>query len=99
MKRFYLFFLLMITACNKNPSADDIQAELKSAMLKYIYEYVHNDSVKVKYRIDQPVIYYEEKTFYNCQFTVRMIVKDKLDTTGIMRATISKDFKDVKRFQ
>lgn len=65
-------------------------------MNTYLYEQVNNDSSKVKYQIEE-VIYFAEKKEYICDFKVKMIVPGKTDTTGLMRAYISKDFKEVKR--
>ncbi len=62
----------------------------------YLYKQVNNDSSKVKYRMEE-VSYFAEKKRNICDLKVRMILPGKLDTTGIMRAYISKDFKEVKR--
>lgn len=65
-------------------------------MIAYLYKQVNDDSTKVKYRVED-VAYFPEKKECICDFKVRMVVPDKLDTIGVMRAYISKDFKDVKR--
>ena len=64
-------------------------------MQSFLYGAIDNDSTNVKYRVED-VIYYEDKDKYKCDFKVRM--KGKLfDTTGIMKAYVSKDFKKVNR--
>jgi hypothetical protein len=66
-------------------------------MQTYLYSAVNNDSSNVKYYVDS-VVYFDDniKNRYVCVFTVHM--KEKLfDTTGEMKAYISKDFKTVTR--
>lgn len=65
-------------------------------MSAYLYKQVNNDSSKVKYQVND-VSYFAEKKLYTCDFKVRMIVTGKIDTMGIMRAYISKDFKEITR--
>lgn len=95
-------FILLVSLCcfscvMRNPQPDDVEKNLKTTMQKYLYDAVNNDSSNVKYHVES-VIFYEDaqKDIYICDFTVNM--KTKLfDTTGNMRATISRDFKTVKR--
>ena len=78
-------------------SGFEIQNDLKTAMQTYLYNGVNNDSSNVKYHVEK-VDYFDDnyKNTYICEFTVHL--KTKLfDTTGIMKAYISKDFKKVKR--
>ncbi len=70
---------------------------LKKTMQAFLYKAVNNDSTHVKYRIDK-VIFYDDKTRYICNFTVHVSAKN-FDTTGIMKANISKDSLKVDRFQ
>lgn len=66
------------------------------SMQAYLYRVqVNNDSSVVKYHVND-VVYFEDTTKYICEFTVNMKER-KLDTTGIMKATVSKDFKTIKR--
>ncbi|HVX28505.1 MAG TPA: hypothetical protein VHB70_19305, partial [Parafilimonas sp.] len=58
-----------------------------------------NDSSNVTYHV-QDVTYFNDnlKKRYVCEFKVHLHVKAKsFDTTGIMKAYISKDFKTIKR--
>jgi hypothetical protein len=76
---------------------DSTEEDLINAMRTYLYNGVNNDSTNVKYYIEK-VIYYNDKNRgeYICEFTVHL--KERMfDTTGIMKAYISKDFKTVKR--
>jgi hypothetical protein len=87
----------MAFACKAKDPGPELQKNLKTAMQKYLYESINNDSSNVKYHVEQ-VVYFddEKKNAYICDFTVNM--KTKLhDTTGIMRATVSRDFKTVTR--
>ncbi len=59
-KIFASFFILILSACNINPSPEELQAKLKSTMTDYLYKGVNYDSSKVKYRV-QDVIYYIDK--------------------------------------
>jgi len=89
-----LLFAIIVSCKAKDPSLDT-ETELKTAMQQYLYNKANNDSSNVKYRV-QKVIYFEDKYIYICEFTVNM--KTKLfDTTGIMKANISKDMKKIDR--
>lgn len=94
----HLFFLLLIVcalACKAKNSTPNVEDDLKNAMQTYLYNAVNNDSSNVKYRVEK-VIYYNDKDKYICEFTVNLKAK-LFDTTGIMKANISKDFKTVNR--
>ena len=89
---------LLAVSCHTDSKPADISQELKNAMSHYLYKNIQFDSSKVKYRINS-VAYFEESTYYNCVFEVRMILPAK-DTVGIMKATIAKkDFEQIKRLQ
>jgi hypothetical protein len=96
MKLRTLIFLLC--ACSFACKAkDSIEDDLKNTMQAYLYSGVNNDSSNVKYHVEK-VIYFDDtiEKRYVCVFTVHM--KEKLfDTTGEMKAYISKDLKTVKR--
>ena len=87
-------FLPLLFSCK---AKDTTESDLKNAMQIYLYSQVNNDSSSVKYHVES-VVYYDDKSRnkYDCEFTVHL--KEKLfDTTGIMKAYISRDFKTVKR--
>lgn len=97
MKRIsVLLFVLMLAACNANPSSEDVKEKLKSTMTDFLNKSV--DSSKAKFYV-QDVIYYDDKprNTYDCQFKVLMSQQGRKDTTGYMFAYISKDFKQVNR--
>lgn len=98
MKRLIaLLFLIIASACNRNPAPVDLQANLKSTMVNYLYSTVKYDSSKVRYAIVDDVIYFDDKTWYICDFKVKMtLLEQHKDTVGNMRAYVSKDFKQVK---
>ena len=92
-----LLFVLIYSCKAKDSSPAGVKDDLKNAMRTYLYNAVNNDSTNVKYRV-QDVIYYEDKDKYICEFKVNLKAK-LFDTTGIMKANISKDFKKVERLQ
>ncbi len=99
MKLRVLILLLTVftVSCRVKDPVIQLQDDLKNAMQAYLYNGINNDSSNVKYYVEN-VSYYDDnyKKKYICEFTVRM--KTKLfDTTGIMKAYISKDFKTVER--
>lgn len=66
-----------------------------NSMKTYLYNGINNDSSNIKYRV-LDVNYFEDTDKFICEFKVNM--KTKLfDTTGIMKANITKDFKTVDR--
>lgn len=92
-----LLFLIIAIACKNNPAPEDLQANLKSTMVNYLYSTVKYDSSKVRYAIVGDVVYFDDKTWYICDFKVKMtLIKQQQDTVGMMRAYVSKDFKQVK---
>jgi hypothetical protein len=96
MKRVLILLLILFAfACKAKDPRPELEKNLKIAMQEYLYNAINNDSSNVRYHVEQ-VIYFDDKDKYICDFTVQM--KTKLyDTTGIMHATVSKDFKTVKR--
>lgn len=96
---FIVLFVLLI-ACK---AKDSIEDDLKNTMQSYLYEQVNNDSSKIKYNIQKVTFFNDkDKQRYVCEFTVNMREftvdsKTKFDTTGMMKAYISKDLKKVTR--
>ena len=97
----FRFFILLLSffsfSCVMKDPRPELEKNLKDAMQKHLYSLINNDSSNVKYDVES-VIYYDDPKLdaFVCDFTVRM--KTNLhDTTGVMRATVSKDFKTVKR--
>jgi hypothetical protein len=94
-----IFCSLLSFSCRKKISGKDIQESLKTAMSTYLNHQPRIDTTQLKFKVLE-VIYFEDKTFYRCEFKVNM--KQNLngqlkDTTGMMAANITKDFKDITR--
>ena len=99
MKKWLLLFMITsFVACQKKPAdRKKIETRLKTAMQNYLYKERNYDSSNVTYNV-QHVTFFEDKTFFDCEFKVHMFVKSKnFDTTGVMLARISKDFSTVSR--
>ncbi len=97
LRVFFLLLPIFVFACKAKDPRPEIEKNLKVAMQNYLYNSINNDSSNVKYHVES-VVYFddEKKGLYTCDFTVNM--KTKLfDTTGVMQATVSKDFKTVSR--
>ena len=93
-----IVFSVLIFSCRAHDTTRaEVENDLKTAMQTFLYNKVGNDSANVKYRV-LDVTYFEENDKYLCEFKVHMIEK-MLDTTGIMKANISKDFKKVDRLR
>jgi len=90
-----LVLIGLFTACKRKLSSEDVERELKTAMLHQLNKGLNSDSTKVKFEVLK-VNYFEDKQFYECEFNVRMKTA-ALDTTGIMLARVSKDFTVVRR--
>lgn len=91
-----LFFGLMLS-CKAKTSPADLENDLKTTMQAYLYQDKNNDSANIKFRV-LDVVYYDDNltNMYDCEFKVNMKTKS-LDTTGVMKANISKDLKKVVR--
>ncbi|MEO7959951.1 MAG: hypothetical protein ABIR19_00295 [Ginsengibacter sp.] len=98
MRNFLFIFLLIVGAgCQpKELSGADLQNKLMETMAQYLDTTLQPGvTVTVK-----NVIFFPEKAkkMFICQFNVEMRYANK-DTTGIVSATISNDFTEVKRIQ
>ncbi len=94
--RFILFFILISACKQKILSGVALQNKLIETMNNYLdTTLLPGSHVTVK-----DVAFYPEASqkLYNCRFHVRIQYKDK-DTTGIVKASITNDFKTIKRFQ
>ncbi len=92
MKTICLFVFLLLLACNANKSPEEIKSKLISTMNDFLNK---NAASEAKFQVES-VIYYDDDTRYLCEFKVRLKLPGK-DTTGGMRAYISKDFTEVVR--
>jgi len=87
--------LVAVIGCKRKLSGTDIENELKNAMRQHLYKAIKYDSAKTQFDV-QTVTYFEDKNSFECEFKVR-VTAHNYDTTGIMRATVSKDFSKVIR--
>jgi len=88
--------LLSLGSCSRKLSHEQVEAKLKEAMKTFLQKQEFRyDTTKTEFAIDS-VIYYEDKSFYECEFNVHL-KKKNYDTTGIMTARISRDFLRVTR--
>ncbi|HLY71970.1 MAG TPA: hypothetical protein VKR53_19685 [Puia sp.] len=87
--------LLSISSCKRHLSHEQTETELKTAMENFLNTRRNLDTNQLKFTV-RSVIFYEDKTVFDCQFKVEMKQPDK-DTVGDMAAWISKDFTTVKR--
>jgi hypothetical protein len=99
MKNFLTFFLLVSIVGGCKPKLLTKTA-LQNKLIETMADHLHKTlNPGVTFTINQ-VIYYPDKNQndFDCEFTVRMKYQGK-DTTGIVAATISGDFKRVIRTQ
>jgi hypothetical protein len=97
MKKITLIALILAyaIACKHVPTRDETVASLKKAMLNYLTHQPNYDASRVQFDV-QDVYFFEDKTFYTCQFKVKMVQNGR-DTIGNMFGTVSKDFATVHR--
>lgn len=91
-----MFFSTLFISCGEEQQQASLDDRLKSAMQDFLYKEVNYDSSKVKYRVSK-VIYFKDKGFYICDFSVDMKRTAGADTAGVMRARVSDDLKTVVR--
>jgi hypothetical protein len=99
MKYFFSFILFLIFGAGCKPK-ELSGAKLENKLVETMDDYLHK-TLKPGVTITiKDVVYYPEieKKLYLCQFHVNMHFANK-DTTGIVAATISNDFKKVERTQ
>jgi|SRR6516162_4309116 hypothetical protein len=88
--------ILFLGSCSRKLSHEQVEEKLKEAMKTFLHQQEFRyDTTKTEFTIDS-VVYYEDKTFYECEFNVHL-KKKNYDTSGVMTARISKDFLSVKR--
>lgn len=91
---FHLVLVLMLAAGCKERELSYEQVEKK--LMKTMNEYLNKQREgKAEFEVKE-VIFFAEKSRYLCEFKVNMKTAT-LDTIGIMKANISKDFKEVER--
>ena len=104
MKQFILTSLLFLLFACKTPRAPlAVDKELKENMATYLNK---NPKAlnKMHYEVDS-VVYFQETGFYICEFTVHMksdtadkTMAKPIDTVGVMKVKMNKDFKVLSRY-
>ncbi|HXB42681.1 MAG TPA: hypothetical protein VNV85_01425 [Puia sp.] len=95
----FVVFMLFFIACKRGHSRSEVRDELSKAMLTFLWTDHKKDTSKIRFQIID-VSYFEDTTFYECEYKVRMhIIQTGFDTVGIMTARVAKDFSLVKRKQ
>ncbi len=93
-----VFFLMtVVTACKPRVlSGKELEAQLKTTMKNYLDTALEKGTQVtiegLEYYVNKPT------KEYICHFTVKLH-SGKVDTTGLMIATIPNDFSKVKRFK
>jgi len=91
--------VFLMFSCIKKHGRKEIEENLKTAMELSLNHQPGADTSQTKFRVLE-VSFYESPKVYTCEFKVNL--KQKMpnrlvDTTGYMRADISKDFNTVSR--
>jgi len=94
-----LLGVLLMFSCIKKRGRKEIEENLKTAMELSLNHQPRADTSQTKFKVLE-VSFYEGPKLYTCEFKVNLKQKmpDRLvDTTGYMKAEISKDFNTVSR--
>jgi hypothetical protein len=92
---FFCTVMLTASACKRQITHEKVESTLKATMENYLNTVRKIDTNKLKFKVID-VVFYEDKTVYDCRFNVDMKENGK-DTVGTMEAWISKDFVTVRR--
>lgn len=97
MKLLFTVLLLgLFTACLQKQPVEDVPDKLKKTMKQFLEQSASGNTTGTQFTV-QEVVYYADKDFYECEFTVRMTRLSGGDTTGQMQARIKKDYSSVIR--
>lgn len=99
MKRFLIFLLCFFILVSCKPKVLSGVA-LQNKLIETMHNYLDTTLQPGVQATVKDVAFYPEasKKLYNCRFNVHMQYKNH-DTTGVVVATITNDFKTVKRMQ
>jgi hypothetical protein len=98
MKRYPLFLalcLLSTLACRRKISRDEVKVQLEKAMTRQLEKQQPSGKPHPQFDV-LDVVWFEDSTYYLCDFTVKMTLPNGRDTTGIMKKKISRDFANVE---
>jgi len=90
-----VFLVFFMFGCKKRLSETDIERNLTVAMTRFLNSPPRVDTSKVKFTVVD-VTFFDNKSSYECEFKIHLVSPGK-DTTGIMAASISKDFERILR--
>jgi len=99
MKKIYLILLacsITAVSCQRKLSHQEIKENLEKSMTEYLQKEQGPDTPSLSFKMVD-VIYFEEASYYTCEFTVRLTRPDGSDTTGIIKSRITKDFSTVTK--
>jgi hypothetical protein len=82
--------------CKRSLSPAEVKDNLEKAMASHLIEEQGGDTTRFKFKMVD-VNYFEDKEFYECEFSVRLFRPDGKDTTGIIKGRVSKDFSKVSK--
>jgi hypothetical protein len=94
-----LFGVFLMFSCIKKHGRKETEENLKTAMELSLNQKPGADTSQIKFRVLE-VSFFEGPKVYTCEFKVNLKQKmqDRLvDTTGFMKAEITKDFNTVSR--
>ena len=83
-------------SCQRKLSPREVKENLERSMTEFLQKEQGTDTPPFSFKMVD-VIYYEEATYYTCEFTVKLTRPDGSDTTGIIKSRITKDFATVTK--
>ena len=96
--KYLLGLALMLTLAAGCKQKELSYEQVEKKLMKTMNEYLNKErDGKVEFDVKE-VVFFPAKSVYLCEFKVNMKTA-KLDTLGLMKANISKDFKKVERTQ
>ena len=97
MKKFLALVILVTTlfACSTEPTPEETEKELKKSMQNFLENPHDGKNPNAVYEV-KDVTFYPGKEYFECEFVVH-VKTDMQDTTGVMKAKVSRDFSKVIR--
>ena len=90
-----LCIVILFSGCLRSPSPKDTSNRLKATMSDFLQKATAKSPAATHFDV-MDVSWYEDSTFFECEFKVHMTGPGQ-DTTGIMTARIARDFSKVVR--
>ena len=82
--------------CKRPLAPVQVKENLEKAMSNYLIAEQGGDTSHFRFKMED-LNYFEDKEFYECEFRVRLFRQSGKDTTGLIKARISKDFSKVTK--